>query len=350
MLSLSAEPKALLSAFFLVDLPLTFIGRAVLCRLVTANDATPLAASRRIRTRLCSWVPLKGRFRMVLPRTMWCIRWCLAVLMSFSMINSLRYTQYIGSKRVADSARAGVALGTRSSSPLQRPLSLHRLAAFTTSSSTTAGWKAPFHSLFQKREEQLVTLKGQRLTLKRSAATTTVEEAEIVEEEDFMDVVASAVKAAGPKLIEGLNEKGYAIVDEFLPSIYIDTLRKEAVNFYEGGSFEVSQSSRFDPKTESLVTYDKHNVYAMQLNGGEDYYKGPRLHEYVVSTVKSLVPILRESFPAAMLDSSLVSNKLAVCTGEGSAYDKHYDNAGYQDTRKVTVLLYFNKWRPELGG
>ena len=270
--------------------------------------------------------------------------------MSFSMINSLRYTQYIGSKRVADSARAGVALGTRSSSPLQRPLSLHRLAAFTTSSSTTAGWKAPFHSLFQKREEQLVTLKGQRLTLKRSAATTTVEEAEIVEEEDFMDVVASAVKAAGPKLIEGLNEKGYAIVDEFLPSIYIDTLRKEAVNFYEGGSFEVSQSSRFDPKTESLVTYDKHNVYAMQLNGGEDYYKGPRLHEYVVSTVKSLVPILRESFPAAMLDSSLVSNKLAVCTGEGSAYDKHYDNAGYQDTRKVTVLLYFNKWRPELGG
>ena len=31
-------------------------------------------------------------------------------------------------------------------------------------------------------------------------------------------------------------------------------------------------------------------------------------------------------------------------------YDQHYDNAGAEDMRKVTVLYYMNDWRPELGG
>jgi Rps23 Pro-64 3,4-dihydroxylase Tpa1-like proline 4-hydroxylase len=47
----------------------------------------------------------------------------------------------------------------------------------------------------------------------------------------------------------------------------------------------------------------------------------------------------------------MVSNKLAVCIGDGSAYDKHYDNSGLDDTRKVTALYYMNfGWRPEMGG
>jgi Rps23 Pro-64 3,4-dihydroxylase Tpa1-like proline 4-hydroxylase len=33
-----------------------------------------------------------------------------------------------------------------------------------------------------------------------------------------------------------------------------------------------------------------------------------------------------------------------------AAYDKHYDNSGLADTRKVTVLYYMNQWRPECGG
>jgi SM-20-related protein len=189
---------------------------------------------------------------------------------------------------------------------------------------------------------------------RRSFATTPViEEAEIIEEEDFMDVVADAASQAAPHLIEGLRGKGWATIDGFLPQPWIETLRREAVDFFNGGEhFEISKSSRFDPTSpDNLITYDKHNVFAMQLNGGEDYYKGPRLHEYIVSTVKTLVPLLSDAFPDAHLNPQMVSNKLAVCTGEGSAYDKHYDNSGYDDTRKVTVLLYFNdKWRPELGG
>ena len=112
----------------------------------------------------------------------------------------------------------------------------------------------------------------------------------------------------------------------------------------------MSQSTRYDPDTESVITYDKHNVFAMQLDGGEDYYRGPHLHEYIVSAVKSLVPALTEEFPEAMINAHMISNKLAVCTGGGSSYDKHYDNSGLNDVRKVTVLLYLNEWRPELGG
>ena len=33
-----------------------------------------------------------------------------------------------------------------------------------------------------------------------------------------------------------------------------------------------------------------------------------------------------------------------------SAYDKHYDNSGMEDTRKVTILYYMNDWRPEMAG
>lgn len=221
-----------------------------------------------------------------------------------------------------------------------------RLNSFTTTTSTTTPFSA---SAFYKRDP-MVTLNGQRVQLRRAATSTPVEEAEIVEEEDFMDIVAESVRQAAPHLIEGLKDKGFATVDNFLPEEWLEKLRAEAVGFYENGSFEVSQSSRFDPKTENLVTYDKHNVYAMQLNGGEDYYRGPRLHEYVVSTVKSIIPLFDQAFPHAKLHPQLVSNKLAVCTGEGSAYDKHYDNAGYDDTRKITILLYFNNWRPEMGG
>lgn len=171
------------------------------------------------------------------------------------------------------------------------------------------------------------------------------------EKMDFMDIVADAVKKAAPALIEGLaSEKGYAVVDNFLSPEWMHTLRGEAVSLFKGGSFAVSQSTRFDPETEQLVTYDKHNVYAMQLNGGEDYYKAPCLHEYVVSTVKTVIPLLSEAFPEAHLDPSLQTNKLAVCTGDGSSYDKHYDNAGSEDTRKVTILIYMNEWRPEMGG
>ena len=71
----------------------------------------------------------------------------------------------------------------------------------------------------------------------------------------------------------------------------------------------------------------------------------------MVSLIQAIVPEINEKFPEAKLNPQLATNKLAVCLGEGSCYDKHFDNGGNDDLRKLTVLLYLNpSWREELGG
>jgi hypothetical protein len=211
-------------------------------------------------------------------------------------------------------------------------------------------------------------------------------------------------------LIKGLSSpEGWVVYDNFLGNLgseWCSILRKEAVNYYNSGYFDISQSSMYDPKSGGVIYYDKNNVFAMQLEGmyvfvcvcicvyvklyknnvaidnmqleghirsyahtltlssshahlsyshpysegGDSYYEGPRLHEYIVSLTKTLVPILSEAFPDAHLNATYASNKLAVCTGNGSAYDKHYDNSGSDDVRKLTVIYYMNQWHPALGG
>ena len=163
--------------------------------------------------------------------------------------------------------------------------------------------------------------------------------------------VQKCVQLRAEEIMIGLETKGWITVDNFLGADVCDTYRSEAVGYYSRNEMTISKSTRWDQETSSVVTYDKHNVFATQLNGGDSYYDGPRLHEYVVSVVKSLVPIISERFPEACLNPQMASNKLAVCTGDGSYYDKHYDNSGGDDLRKLTVLYYLNpKWRNDMGG
>lgn len=169
--------------------------------------------------------------------------------------------------------------------------------------------------------------------------------------EDHMAHVQKCVQLRAEEIMTGLATKGWVTVDNFLGAEVCDTYRSEAVGYYSRNEMTISKSTRWDAETSSVVTYDKHNVFATQLNGGDSYYDGPRLHEYVVSLVKSLVPIISDRFPDACLNPQMASNKLAVCTGDGSYYDKHYDNSGGDDLRKLTVLYYLNpKWRNEMGG
>ena len=169
--------------------------------------------------------------------------------------------------------------------------------------------------------------------------------------EDNMAHVKKCVDLRADEIISGLETKGWIAIDNFLGIDVCDIYRSEAVGFYTRNEMTISKSTRWDTETNSVVTYDKHNVYATQLNGGDSYYDGPRLHEYVVSLVKSLVPIISQKFPDACLNPQMASNKLAVCTGDGSYYDKHYDNSGGDDLRKLTVLYYLNsKWRNDMGG
>jgi len=162
--------------------------------------------------------------------------------------------------------------------------------------------------------------------------------------------VSTAVQIHSDKIVLGLRTDGWSVVDGFLQSGLCDVMRSEAEFLYENNYFVKSQSTRWDWATQSVMSYDKHNVFSTQLNGGEAYFQAPRLHEYLVGMTRSVVPMLSSAFPEAQLSASMMSNKLAVCTGNGSAYDKHYDNSGLLDTRKVTVLYYMNKWRPECGG
>ena len=169
--------------------------------------------------------------------------------------------------------------------------------------------------------------------------------------EDNMAHVKRCVELRADEIISGLQCKGWVSVDNFLGIDVCDVYRNEAIGFFTRDEMTISKSTRWDATTNSVVTYDKHNVFATQLNGGDSYYDGPRLHEYVVSLVKSLVPIISMRFPEACLDPLMASNKLAVCTGDGSYYDKHYDNSGGDDLRKLTVLYYLNpKWRKDMGG
>ena len=184
--------------------------------------------------------------------------------------------------------------------------------------------------------------KGSRESSSSSALTT----------EETFQVVERAVQQHSSSMIEGLKSKGYAVIDSFLPLATLPSaMRLEAAHLYASNHMTLSQSTRYDPKTSSVIAYNKHNVYSLQLPGGELYYSSPRLHEYCVAMVKSVVPVLSSAFPESNLCPVFVSNKLAVCIGEGSAYDKHYDNSGLDDRRKITILIYLNpSWTKEQGG
>ena len=150
-----------------------------------------------------------------------------------------------------------------------------------------------------------------------STSTTTTEE--------HMDLIRKRLIETGPQLMSGLRENGFSYVDNLLGFDTCQAMRLEAEQYFFDNHYSVSQSTRFDADSKKVVAYDKHNVYSMQLDGGDLYYKGPRLHEYVVQVVGSIVPILNDNFNDLQLTTTKAANKLAVCTGDGSYYDKHFD-------------------------
>lgn len=182
-------------------------------------------------------------------------------------------------------------------------------------------------------------------TVRVSAVTETIDL------ESNLKHVADCVNKAAPIITIELDRRGYAIIDDFLGEKYANIYRKESEECYRRGDMVLSQSSRWDSSSSSVLVYDKKNVLSTQLNGGDQYDTSPRLHEYIVALIQSIVPIINEKFENAKLNPHLATNKLAVCLGDGSCYDKHFDNGGGDDLRKLTVLLYLNpSWREELGG
>ena len=178
------------------------------------------------------------------------------------------------------------------------------------------------------------TLKSQPPTSTLSAPfTTTTTDANSMEQEPqvFMDEIDDAFLKVESDIASILSKnKSWAVIDNFLPPETIATLRQEAILLREKGHFVVSESERHG------VKYEKKNVEATELDGGEQYYQAPRLHEYVVQAARTLPSLLSNG--DVDLDGTVAANKLAVCLGGGSSYDKHLDNSGRGDTRKLTFV------------
>ena len=171
---------------------------------------------------------------------------------------------------------------------------------------------------------------------------------------DIISDVQHSLNNNKKSLIEQLTENGYAILDNFLSEKHQKILRNEAEDQYKNKRMSISKSTRWDEDLQQVVEYNKHNVYSMQLSGGEQYYEAPKLHEYLVGMVQNMHQIImtnKEFAKEALLSPKNFANKLAVCTGSGSSYDKHYDNSGAEDLRKLTILYYLNpEWKEGNGG
>ena len=172
--------------------------------------------------------------------------------------------------------------------------------------------------LMSLRSLQLLTAtKRERATIPTSSVSSSSMSTIATPEENMLHV-SNAVETRKHDVVRGLQDKGWFVCDGFLGENVCKVYRDEASGFYARKEMTISKSTRWDSDTQSVITYDKRTVYATQLNGGDMYYVSPRLHEYVVSLIKSIVPAISDAFPDASLSPTMASNKLAVCTGDGT--------------------------------
>ena len=168
-----------------------------------------------------------------------------------------------------------------------------------------------------------------------------------IEEADVSPVAKLAlIKNAEGQLALDIDPNAIAVVDNLLGKELITAMRNEAESLLP--HMVPSQSTRWDEATQKVVSYEKVGVLSTQIEGGEAGYKAsPRLVEYIVTLTTHLSHKLNQVLPDAFhLSGQEQTNKLAVCLGDGSYYDKHIDNLGGGDAadegdrRKLTALLY----------
>ena len=141
-----------------------------------------------------------------------------------------------------------------------------------------------------------------------------------------------------------IDPNAIAVVDNFLGEDLIKSMRNEAESLLP--KMVPSMSTKWDEETQTVIPYEKFGVLSTQIEGGTvGYQASPRLVEYIVTLTTHLTFKLNQILPDAYhLSSSEQTNKLAVCLGDGSYYDKHIDNLGGTndagDRRKLTALLY----------
>ena len=163
----------------------------------------------------------------------------------------------------------------------------------------------------------------------------------------------SLQKSPDGELSLDIDPNAIVVVDNFLGEELITAMRAEAESLLP--TMVPSQSTRWDEDTQTVVPYEKKGVLSTQIEGGTiGYEKSPRLVEYIVTLTSHLSQKLNGILPDDYhLTGEEQTNKLAVCLGDGSYYDKHIDNLGGTsdagDRRKLTALLYLQPPRSHEG-
>ena len=80
-----------------------------------------------------------------------------------------------------------------------------------------------------------------------------------------MDAVRQAVERHAHSIASGLEQQGYAVVDDFMSGEAVATMRAEATALLSGGHMAPSQSTRYDEARGEVVAYEKHNVLSAKL-------------------------------------------------------------------------------------
>ena len=75
-----------------------------------------------------------------------------------------------------------------------------------------------------------------------------------------MEAVRQAVERQAQSIASGLEQQGFAVVENFMSGAAVATMRAEATALLSAGLMAPSQSTRYDEALGEVVTYEKHNV------------------------------------------------------------------------------------------
>ena len=75
-----------------------------------------------------------------------------------------------------------------------------------------------------------------------------------------MEAVRQAVERQAQSIASGLEQHGFAVVENFMSGAAVATMRAEATALLSAGLMAPSQSTRYDEALGEVVTYEKHNV------------------------------------------------------------------------------------------
>ena len=170
--------------------------------------------------------------------------------------------------------------------------------------------------------------------------------AQRIESADFSSLAKLALIGGlgSERTVLDIDPNAICVVDDFLGPGLLAAMKTEAESLLP--TMVPSMSTRWDDESQKVVAYEKHRVMSTQIEGGaEGYAASPRLVEYIVTLTQYLSRRLNSILPQSYhLSGQEQTNKLAVCLGDGSKYDKHIDNLGggdgKGDRRKLTALLY----------